>query len=200
MDLSKKTHRRALVGAVVAGVALTGLAVTSASADHTGRFIPKSDLPQASKYTPWTASAPKAGLPKPEYTCIKGILPASRTSYQAFSSDMTAEVRESITRAGSTAKAKKLVTKLRTAIKNCDDTLDDVTKIERIGKWNIEESLTLHAVYSAPPQSEYNFQLFAVGRDGKNVVVTTFSDMGQKKDAPTGAFSTTAKRALQKAF
>ena len=200
MDLSKKTRRRAIAGAVLTGVALTGLAVTSASADHTGRFIPKSDLPQASKYTPWTASAPKAGLPTPMYTCIRGILPAAKTSYQSFSSDMTAEVRETITRTNSTKAAKKMVTKLRRAVRECDEKLDDVTKIERVGKWDVEEGLTLHAVYSAPAGSEYNFQMFAVGRDGRNVVVTTFSDMGQKKDAPYAAFSTTAKRALQKAF
>ncbi len=200
MDLSKKTSRRALAGAVIAGVALTGFAVTSASADHTGRFVPKSDLPQASKYTPWTASAPKAGLPSPMYTCIRGILPAAKTSHQTFSSDMTAEVRETITRVNSSKTATKLATKLRKAIRECDEKLDDVTGIDRVGKWNVEEGLTLHAVYSAPEGSEYNFQLFAVGRDGRNVVVTTFSDMGGKKDAPLAAFSTTAKRALEKAF
>ena len=196
MHLSKKTRRRAIAGAVLTGVALTGVAVTSASADHTGRFIPKSDLPQASKYT----STPKAGLPSPMYTCIKGILPATKTSYQKFSSDMTAEVRETITRTGSVDTAKNVVAKLRRAIRECDDRVSDVTGIERVGKWDIEEGLTLHAVYYAPAGSEYNFQLFGVGRDGRNVVVTTFSDMGKKQDAPISAFSTTAKRALQKAF
>ncbi|HUR75236.1 MAG TPA: hypothetical protein VMZ00_13240, partial [Sporichthya sp.] len=97
MKLSTSTRTRTLIGAAVAGVALTGLAVTSASASHTGTFVPKSDLPQASQYTPWSASAPKAGLPKPMYTCIKGILPASQSSSQTFSGDMTAEVREIIT-------------------------------------------------------------------------------------------------------
>ena len=200
MDLTKKNRRRALTGAVIAVVALTGFAVSSASADHTGRFVPKSDLPQASKYTPWTASAPKAGLPSPMYTCIKGILPAGKTSYQTFSSDMTAEVRETITRTGSSAAAKTLVTQLRRAVRNCDDRLDDVTSINRVGAWDIEDGLTLHGVYSAPEGSEYNFQLFAIGRDGRKVIVTTFSDMGQKSDAPIAAFTTTAKRALTKAF
>ncbi|GAA0622332.1 hypothetical protein GCM10009547_26490 [Sporichthya brevicatena] len=201
MTLSTKTRRRALVGAVVAGVALTGVAVTSASADHTGRFIPKSDLPQASKYTPWTAAKPKPGLPNPMYTCIKGILPAASSSHQSFSSDGSAEAREIITITKNTKAAKKAVNKLRKAVRECDKKVSDVTGIERVGKWDkVENGLTVHAVYYAPPGSEYNFTLFGIGRDGKKVVVTTFGDMGKKKDAPLAAFSTTAKRALEKAF
>jgi hypothetical protein len=200
MTVSKKSRTRALIGAAVVGVALTGFAVTSASANHTGTFVPKSDLPQASQYTPWKAQAPKAGLPKPMYTCIKGILPAAASSHQVFTSDMTAEVREIITVAKNKTEAKALVSKLRSAIANCDDKLDDVTGIDRIARYKTADDLTLDAVYTAPENSEYNFQLFAVGRDGKAVVVTTFGDMGQKADAPIAAFTTTAKKALQKAF
>lgn len=195
-----KNRRRALVGAAAAGVALAGLAVTAASADHTGRFIPKSDLPQASQYTPWTALKPKPGLPAPMYTCIKGIIPASKSSHQIFRSDMTAEVREIITVTKNKTEAKALAAKLRTAIANCDDKLDDVTDIDRIARYKTADGLTLDAVYTAPEGSEYNFQLFGVGRDGKAVVVTTFGDMGQEEDAPISAFTVTAKRALQKAF
>ncbi|MBA3745265.1 hypothetical protein [Sporichthya sp.] len=200
MSISKKSRTRALISAAVVGVALTGVAVTSASANHTGTFVPKSDLPQASQYTPWTAQAPKAGLPKPMYTCIKGILPAGKSSYQTFSGDLAAEVREIITVAKNKTEAKALAAKLRSAIANCDDKLDDVTDIDRIGRFKTADGLTLDAVYTAPEGSEYNFQLFAVGRDGRAVVVTTFSDMGQEDDAPIAAFTTTAKRALQKAF
>lgn len=195
-----KNRRRALVGAAAAGVALAGLAVTAASADHTGRFIPKSDLPQASQYTPWTALKPKPGLPAPMYTCIKGIIPASKSSHQIFRSDMTAEVREIITVTKNKTEAKALAAKLRNAIANCDDKLDDVTDIDRIARYKTADGLTIDGVYTAPEGSEYNFQLFGVGRDGKAVVVTTFGDMGQESDAPIAAFTVTAKRALQKAF
>ena len=200
MNLIKKSRTRALVGAAVAGVALTGLAVTAATAGGTGTFIKKADLPQASQYTPWTAQAKKAGLPKPMYTCIAGILPAGKSSHVTFRSDMTAEVREIITVAKNKTEAKALAAKLRSAIANCDDKLDDVSDIDRIGRFKTADGLTLDAVYTAPEGSEYNFQLFGVGRDGKAVVVTTFGDMGQKGEAPIAAFTATAKKALQKAF
>lgn len=200
MTISKKTRTRALVGATVAGVALTGLAVTAATAGGTGTFIKKSDLPQASQYTPWTAQAKKAGLPKPMYTCIKGIIPAGKSTSRSWTSDLTAEVREIITVTKNKTEAKALAAKLRSAIANCDDKLDDVTDIDRIARYKTADGLTLDAVYTAPPNSEYNYQLFAVGRDGKAVVVTTFGDMGQEGEAPIAAFTTTAKRALQKAF
>lgn len=195
-----KNRRRALVGAAAAGFALAGLAVTAANANHTGTFVPKSDLPQASQYTPWTALKPKPGLPVPMYTCIKGILPAAKSSHQIFRSDMTAEVREIITVTKNKGEAKALTAKLRAAIANCDDRLDDVTDIDRIARYKTADGLTIDGVYTAPEGSEYNFQLFGVGRDGRAVVVTTFGDMGQESDAPVAAFTVTAKRALQKAF
>lgn len=199
---SAVTRRVAVTGAltVSAAVAVTGLAVLPASANHTGTFIPKSDLPSGSAYTPWTAQAPKAGLPKPMYTCIQGILPKSRSSHQVFTADLTAEVREIITRTSSKASAKTLVKSLRKAVTSCEDALDDVTDIKRYGSYSTEEGLTIDGVFTAPPNSEYNFQLFGIGRDGKNVVVTTFSDMGRKGEAPVSKFTTTAKAALKKAF
>ncbi len=150
MTISKKSRTRALVGAAVAGVALTGLAVTAATAGGTGTFIKKADLPQASQYTPWTAQAKKAGLPKPMYTCIAGILPAGKSNHVTFRSDMTAEVREIITVAKNKTEAKALVAKLRSAIANCDDKLDDVTDIDRVARYNTADGLTLDAVYTAP--------------------------------------------------
>jgi hypothetical protein len=142
----------------------------------------------------------KPGLPKPMYTCIAGILPAGRSHYRTFSGDMTAEARETITVTRNQKAAKKLVRNLRNAVTNCEDKLSDVTGVDRVGHWSTEDGLTLDAVYTAPENSEYNYQLFAVGRDGRKVVVTTFSDMGKKGDAPLSAFTKTAKTALQKAF
>lgn len=199
MNFSTKTRRTALAGSVVAGVALAGLAALPAGAAGSGTFLAKSDLPQGS-YAPWTAQAQKAGLPKPMYTCIKGILPGKKSQSRTFSGDGTAEVREIITVTNSTSDAKALARSLRKAITNCEDKLSDVTSVDRIGRWSTEDGLTLDAVYTAPAGSEYNYQLFAVGRDGRAVVVTTFSDMGSKGDAPVSAFTTTAKKALSKAF
>jgi hypothetical protein len=199
MNLSTKTRRTALAGSVVAGVALAGLAALPAGASTSGTFLAKSDLPQGS-YAPWTAQAQKSGLPKPMYTCIKGIIPGGKSHSQTFSGDMTAEVREIITVTASKTDAKKLVHSLRAAITNCEAKLADVTSVDRIGRWSTEDGLTLDAVYTAPENSEYNYQLFAVGRDGRAVVVTTFSDMGKKGEAPTSAFTATAKKALRKAF
>lgn len=199
MKISKKTRTRSLTAAAIAGVALTGIVVGTASAKP-ATFLAKSDLPSASKYTPWSAQAKKAGLPKPMYTCISGIIPAGKSEHVKFTSDMTAEVREIITVSKNKTEAKALASKLRSAITNCDDKLSDVTGIDRIGSWKTQDGLTLDAVYTAPPGSEYNFQLFAVGRDGRSVVVTTFADMGQKQDAPITAFTATAKKALQKAY
>jgi hypothetical protein len=199
VTISTKTRRTALAGSVVAGVVLAGLAVLPASASNPGTFLAKTDLPQGS-YAPWTAQAQKAGLPKPMYTCIRGIIPGGRSHSQTFSGDMTAEVREIITVTKNKKQAKALVRSLRDAITNCEDKLSDVTGVDRIGHWSTEDGMTLDAVYTAPENSEYNYQLFAVGRDGRAVVVTTFSDMGKKGEAPTSAFTTTAKKALQKAF
>jgi hypothetical protein len=189
----------ARAAAVVLGVALTGLVAGAATAAGTGTFVAKSDLPQASTYTPWSAQAPKAGLPKPMYTCIRGILPAGKSTSQVFSGDSAAEVREIITVTSGKTEARALVKKLRSAVTHCEDKLHDVTGVDRIGHWDTADGLTLDAVYSAPANSEYNFQLFGIGRDGRAVVVTTFSDLGGKSDAPIKAFTSTAKRALRKA-
>ena len=199
MNLSVSTRRAALAGSAVAGLALAGLSVLPAAASTSGTFLAKGDLPQGS-YAPWTASAPKSGLPKPMYTCIKGILPGASSHSKTFSGDMTAEVREIITVTKSKQDARNLVHSLRNAITNCEAKLSDVTDVDRIGRWTTEDGLTLDAVYTAPQNSEYNYQLFAVGRDGRAVVVTTFSDMGKQGDAPISAFTTTAKKALRKAF
>jgi hypothetical protein len=191
-------RRRALVGAAAAGIALTGLAALPADAAGTGTFLTRTQLPKAGG--PWTASAQKAGLPKPMYTCVKGVVPAAKSRSVTFHGDMTAEVRETITVTNSYRDAKKLVHDLRSAITNCHDRLRDVTRVDRIGKWTTEDGLSLDAVYTAPPNSEYNYQLFAVGRDGRAVVLTTYSDVGRKGEAPIAAFTSTAKRGLSKAF
>lgn len=196
------TTRAVRAGAITvsAAVVAVGLAAGSASASNDGYFIPGSDLPSGSAYTPWTAASPKHGLPAPMYTCIKGVLPKSTSGYRLYGSDGSAEVREIITRTSSKAKAKTLVRSLRKGVTNCADSLEDVTDVTRYGRYSTEEGLTIDGVFSAPPNSEYSFQLFGIGRDGKNVVVTSFSDMGRQGDAPVSKFTTSAKRALKKAF
>lgn len=205
------TRRTALgVGTVSAAALALGMAVGPATAsdastqatqaNNDGYFIGSKYLPSASKYTPWSAGSPRNGLPSPMYTCIKKVLPKKTSGYRLWSSDGSAEIREIITEASSTAKAKSLVKELRNKITNCDDILDDVEDIDRIGSWSTEDGLTLDAVYTAPEDSEYHLTLFAVGRDGRNIVITTFSDQGRQGDAPISAFTKTAKNALSRAF
>jgi hypothetical protein len=62
------------------------------------------------------------------------------------------------------------------------------------------DGLDRYGVFFAPAGSEYHLQMFGVGRDGKNVVVTSLSQMGRQKEAPVDGFTVMAKTALEKAF
>lgn len=197
--------RLAVAGVSALAVAGVGLGISAANATTFAAptFLNKSELPKGSTFGKWTQSKVKDGLPKPQYTCVKGILPKGSTQYRTFISTgdyLPAEFRETVTLYDSTKGAKKKVLELRTAVSNCDEVLDDVIEITSYGSLGTEDGLHLYGVFTAPPDSEFGFQLFGIGRDGNAVVVTSLGQPGRKADAPVTKFTATAKRALKKAY
>ncbi|MGQ0630927.1 MAG: hypothetical protein ACT4P1_07780 [Sporichthyaceae bacterium] len=204
MRTTGSIRRRAVAGLSAAALASLGLAMPSATATTFAppSFLSKSELPQSGKIGKWTASKIKDGLPKPQYTCVKGILPRGSSQFRTFlgSGLVNPEFRETVTLYNSVADAKTIVKKLKKAVANCDDRLDDVTGITSYGTFGTADGLAVYGVFTAPPDSEFGLQLFGIGREGNAVVVTSLGQAGKKADAPAGAFVATSKRALKKVY
>lgn len=229
MTLKTQTSRRGMIVTTAAAVAAVLVAVGAAAvmqdddkpggqaveqsapqnqgqevpADTAPTFLATSDLPATPEAKTWTEQpGTQSGLPDPEYTCIKGLLPAASTTYKSWSGDMTAEARQFVTVFADAAAAKSAVTAVEASISKCADAVDDgKTTVERYGQYpDVADGVSVHGAFFAPVNSEYHLQLFGVGRDGATVVVTTLGQMGQESDAPVDAFTATAKTAVEKVF
>lgn len=204
MRTTSTSRRRALAGLSALAVGTLGLLVPSASATSfpAPSFLVKGELPQSSKIGTWTQAKVKSGLPSPQYTCIKGILPKGSSQYRIFTGDgiVNPEFRETITLYNEVADAKAIAKKLKKAIVNCQDRLDDITGISSYGTYGTANGLAVFGVFTAPPGSEFNLQLFGIGRDGNAVVVTSLGQAGKQGDAPGAAFVATSKKALSQAY
>lgn len=164
-------------------------------------FLAVGDLPTSRTLgTAWTAQPGGAGLPDPEYTCVKGIIPAGKTTYKTWSSDMTGEARETVTALADADGAKLIAKEIAQSIEKCAKTMGEKTTWKSYGHVDAADGLDLYGVFFAPAGSEYHLQMFGVGRDGKNVVVTSVAQMGRKAEAPVDGFTIMAKTALEKAF
>jgi hypothetical protein len=193
--------RAVAVAAAVAAAGLgTGAVFTGASAATAPRFLSVSELPQGERFGDWKAGPVRSGVPKPQYTCIKGLLPAEDTKFRKYHGEFTAEVRETVTVLDDVASAKLVAKEVMQGIERCADDQDYPTTWKRYASYDVEEGLTVYGVFFAPPNSEYGMQLYGVGRDGRKVVVTTLGMMGRANEAPVKKFTATAKTALRKAF
>ena len=177
----------------------------SNGAPATPTFLAAADLPATSEAGTWHEHDASAGLPDPEYTCIKGALPAEGTSYKSYSGDMTAEAREVVTMAKDASAAELLAKEVAQSIERCADAMqaqgEDSTTWKNYGSYpDVADGLAVYGVYFAPENSEYHLQLFGVGRDGANVVVLSLGQGGKESEAPVEAFTASAKTAVEKAF
>ncbi|MGQ0626067.1 MAG: hypothetical protein ACT4PP_15645 [Sporichthyaceae bacterium] len=199
------SHRRRLLASLSAvAVASLGMLVPSASATTfpPPDFLVKSELPQSGKIGNWNSTKVKDGLPKPQYTCVKGILARSSSQFRTFlgTGIVNPEFRQTVTLYNKVADAKAIVKELKKAVVNCDDRLDDVTDILSYGTFGTADGLAVYGVFTAPPDSEFGLQLFGIGREGNAVVVTSLGQAGKKADAPAAAFVATSKKALAKVY
>ena len=230
MTVNSQTGKRGIVISAAASVAvvLAALGVTAAMQDDgpaakgttveqgaaqggpataTGpTFLSAADLPTIPEAGTWTEQPVQSGLPDPQYTCISGAVPASGTTYRTFAGDMTAEARELVTVLADADGAQLVAKEVAQSIERCTDTMatqadESGTTWKKYGTYpDVADGLTVYGAFFAPAGSEYHLQLFGVGRDGKNVVVTTLAQMGRESEAPVDAFTATAKVALEKAF
>lgn len=201
--MSKHVSRRSAVAvaAVVAAAGLgAGAAFSAAAAAATPKFLSVSELPQGERFGEWKAGPVRSGVPKPQYTCVKGLIPAERTTFRKYHGEFTAEVRETVTVLKDVAAARLIAKEVMQGIERCADKVDEPATWKRYASYDIEEGLTVYGVFFAPPNSEYGMQLYGVGRDGKKVVVTSLGMMGRANEAPVKKFTATAKTALRKAF
>jgi hypothetical protein len=214
--MSQATRRGAAVGGVALAVVAAVVAITAGAlpggdapaqveqkppAASGPTFLAVADLPTSQTLgTSWTAQPGGAGLPDPEYTCVKGMIPSGKTTYRTWNSDMTGEARETITVLGTADEAKLIAKEVAQSIERCSKTVGQKTTWTSYGHVASVDGLELYGVFFAPKDSEYHLQMFGVGRDGKNVVVTSIGQMGRKAEAPLDAFTIMAKTALEKAF
>lgn len=196
--------RVAVAGVSVLAVAGLGAGMSAANATTFAAptFLNKSELPQGGDFESWTQSAVKDGLPSPQFTCVSGLLPSGSTQYRTFSNTgpLAAELRETVTLYNTVSAAKAKVKALKKAVKNCDEKVDDVTSIADYGRLGTADGLRILGVFYAPPQSEFNLQLYGIGRDENAVVVTALGQMGKKADAEVTKLTATAKTALKKLY
>lgn len=141
-----------------------------------------------------------AALADPEYACVKGMIPSGQTTYKTWSSDLTGEARQAITVRADADAAKLIAKEVSQSIEKCADRMGDKTTFKSYGHVAAVDGLDLCGVFFAPKGSEYHLQMFGVGRDGKNVVVTSLSQMGREEEAPADAFTLLAKTAVEQAF
>jgi hypothetical protein len=164
-------------------------------------FLAIADLPTSRTLgTSWTAQPGGAGLPDPEYTCVKGMIPSGRTTYRTWSSDLTGEAREMITALGGADEARLIAKEVAQSIERCAKAVGQKTTWTSYGHVASVDGLDLYGVFFAPKNSEYHLQMFGVGSDGRNVVVTSLAQLGRKAEAPVDGFTIMAKTALEKAF
>jgi hypothetical protein len=168
--------------------------------DDDAEFLAVGDLPTGSRYGTWRAEAEKDGLRDPEYFCIKGELPADDTEFTTYSSDLEAEAAQFIVDAESETDAQDLVTALKESLASCvEDYKKENPSDGASGKdYGDHAGATLFGRFFAPKDSEYNLQMFAVGRSGSTVTVVVLGQGGKEDEAPLDAFKSMVSAAMGK--
>ncbi|GGO85219.1 hypothetical protein [Wenjunlia tyrosinilytica] len=196
----------ALTTAVLAaGLTVAAAPLSSAAtAAPAPKFLTASELPHAS--TPWHADKVKKGLPGSQSFCTRGVIPAAKTSYRDFRTELDTGARQITHTAATTAKAKKLVTDLRKAFASCADRLEHkYPSVEAKGKYHgridVEEGAYVYSLDTKDTEvGSTDINLSSVGRDGRTVTYVDWGQMGDLKDAPLKGFKKTTRTAVAKLY
>ncbi|MCM2386944.1 hypothetical protein [Streptomyces albipurpureus] len=185
-----------------AAIGMTIGSMSAATAAPAPAFLSAKQLPAS--LTPWTGGSVKAGAAAD--FCTKKIAPKSSSKHRLFQTELDTSAHQTITVAGSEAKAKALVTKLRSSVNGClkrlqqqYPTLKGTTKYH--GKVSVEEGAYVYSVDTADPKvGSTDIALYSVGRDGRTVTVIGWSQLGDLSGAPLAGFKKTTKTAVAKLY
>lgn len=172
----------------------------SATPDDDAEFLAATDLPKGERYGTWRAEAAKDGLRDPEYFCISGELPADDTEFTTYGSDLEAEATQFIVDTESETDAQDLVAALKESLAGCVDAYKKENPADGASGKDYPDHAGASIVgrFFAPKDSEYNAQMFAVGRSGSTVTVIVLGQGGKEDEAPLDAFKTMVSAAMGK--
>ncbi|MEO3974557.1 hypothetical protein [Streptomyces sp. CAU 1734] len=196
-----KMFRTAAVTAVVVG--LTAGSFSAATAAPAPKFLTAKQLPAAP--TPWTAGPVQAGTAKEDF-CNAKVAPKASSKHRVFRTEADTGAHQTITVLPTEAKAKALVTKLRTSVAGClariqrqYPDLEGTTRHH--GRIDIEEGAHVYSIDTHDPEvGSTDISLFSIGRDGRTVTVVGWGQMGDLVHAPLKGFQKTTRTAVAKLY
>ncbi|MEU5399975.1 hypothetical protein ABZ348_11875 [Streptomyces sp. NPDC005963] len=185
-----------------AAIGMTIASMSAATAAPAPVFLTAKQLPAS--LTPWTAGGIKSGAAAD--FCTKKIAPKASSKHRLFQTELDTSAHQTITVAATEAKAKTLVTQLRTSISGCLKRLQQeypglkgTSKYH--GKINVEEGAYVYSVDTADPGvGSTDIALYSVGRDGRTVTVVGWSQLGDLSGAPLAGFKKTTQTAVAKLY
>lgn len=175
-------------------------------------FLKATQLPQGKRYGTWKASRVYAGVPRNPKFCLDGALPAPQTRYVTYRGKTNVTAEEFVTVTESDAAAQALVASLRSQIQSCyQEWLDtDIPQYrdglrkaswKRYGTERVEDGMTVIGVFTVPPKGFVKTShLYAIGRDGRVVVVFHLGVPGDRSNAPVKGFTKAGAKGLRQAL
>ncbi|MFJ9624115.1 hypothetical protein [Streptomyces sp. NPDC101181] len=200
------TIRTFFLATAAAGLALTAAAPVAAAATPAPAptFLSARELPAS--LTPWTAGAVRRGLPEEGSPCTAGTAPSAQSRYRDFRTELDTGARQTVTVAATTAGAKDLAAKLRTAVETCLDRLAEQNpglagEASHQGRIAVEDGAHVYSVdTSSPGTGTTDIRLLSVGRDGRAVTVVEWWQLGELDGAPLTGFKKTTRTAVAKLY
>lgn len=205
-------------GTAIAGV-ITGLGVPSSASEASPstaavttldgpNYLTATALPQGARFGTWSAGQIVNGLPAKAPFCLDNAFDPATTSNRPYAGKSKVAAEELVSVLPNAQAADALTAKLRTQIQGCfQQWLNMDIPAYRTGKrtasWvryastSAPNDPTIYGVFTVPPAGyDPATNLYAVGRRGNTVMVVHLVLVGDKTDAPTAAFRSSAQAAV----
>ncbi|GAB2582901.1 hypothetical protein GCM10027168_14470 [Streptomyces capparidis] len=196
-------RRRRTAATGLTALLAAGLTVAAASAATAPSFLDPSEMPPHPSSS-WQAGEVTQGLPDPLPFCVGEALPAAQTSYRLYTTELDAGGAQYVVGSANEAEAERLVRALRTAVENCAEEYEAadpeaVAEYKSFGKALVADGAYVYGVHTAHPEvGSQDIAMFGIGRDGRDVTVVQWGQMGDFGDAQVADFRKTTKRAVAK--
>lgn len=204
--LFRARHRLAAGTAVTSAavvLATVNIAQAAPAQSESERFLDAEEMPPH-ETSDWYASEPRQGLPEEPVFCLDQALPEDGDSqHRLFSTDVDTGGLQVIHAAASGAEAEQLAAELAAATADCAaDWLrqnpGSTAAWDDYGTVEGGDGARVFGVHTAPPASGQNLVMYGIGRDGAEVTVVGWSQMGTLEEAPVAEFTNTVATALEK--
>ncbi|KRV48412.1 hypothetical protein AQ490_03925 [Wenjunlia vitaminophila] len=210
---TSRAARAAGLAAAVAGLTMAVGTITPATAAPASttasvstttttapRFLSPTQMPPHPA-SAWYASSVARGLPDPPPFCVAKTLPSS-TLYRNYWTEFDTTGGQYTVTASSEAKAKELAAKLRLAVRVCAANYAKETggtaTLRYYGTLDVEEGANVYGIHTSHPSGPSDINMFGVGRDGRDVTVVRWGQMGNFQHAQVADFKKTTTIAVNK--